>query len=352
MKAAGSWLCALVTALFLVAPLCAQQFGGPQETDVLLLRNGDKLTGELKGLQRGQVTYKTDAMSTIYVKWPRVVTVTTDKQFEINLEDGRRYFGSLKSSDTPHRVIIRGSRDTLEVPTQSIVELTRLGNEFWRRLSGSLSLGFDFTQQNSKVDLTADATIAYVRELHRVELTLDASFSSQDSVSDISRASLGLWWSKEFRNVWFWSVAAGTQQNSQLSLDLAVSIGTGPGRIFISSNKVLLTSWIGPVFRKEKYTGEDSRLAIPLSLVTDFEWFTWAGLSTDLSSRLTIAPVLNDAGRWQINFTANLKRELFNDLYLTIGVTESFDSSPPVDANKNDFSLNTSLGWTFGSGLY
>ena len=34
---------------------------------------------------------------------------------------------------------------------------------------------------------------------------------------------------------------------------------------------------------------------MPLALVTDFEWFTWAGLSTDLSSRLTVAPVLAQA---------------------------------------------------------
>ena len=86
--------------------------------------------------------------------------------------------------------------------------------------------------------------------------------------------------------------------------------------------------------------------------LTDFEFFNWAGLSTDLSSRLSIAPVLNDAGRWQINFTAQLKRELFNNFYFDIGLTEYFDSSPPTDAARNDFSINTSLSWTFGSGLY
>jgi hypothetical protein len=115
---------------------------------------------------------------------------------------------------------------------------------------------------------------------------------------------------------------------------------------------VILTTWIGPFYRRENYEGEDPRTAVPLALATDFELFSWAGLSTDLSSRLVVAPVLNDAGRWQIDFTAQLKREVLNNLYLTIGVTEYFDSSPPTDANKNDFSLNTSLGWTFGSGLY
>jgi putative salt-induced outer membrane protein YdiY len=338
-----------ILTLFAVSPVCAQT---AQETDVLLLRNGDELTGELKGLQRGQVTYKTDGMSTIYVKWPRVITATTDKQFEIHLEDGRTYFGSLKASDTPHRLIIRSSPDTLEVPTQSVVQLTRLGSGFWRRLSGSLSLGFDFTQQNSKVDLSTSATVAYAIELHRLELTFNGSFSRQDEASTISRRDLDLWWTREYSKVWFWSVAGQLQENSQLSLDFSVAIGTGPGRIFINTNRVILTTWIGPFYRREIYEGEDPRTAVPLALATDFELFSWAGLSTDLSSRLVVAPVLNDAGRWQINFTAQLKREILNNFYLTIGVSEYFDSDPPTDANKNDFSLNTSFSWTFGSGVY
>jgi hypothetical protein len=249
-------------------------------------------------------------------------------------------------------VIIRSSRDTLEVPTQSIVQLARLGSGFWRRLSGSLSLGFDFTQQNSKVDLSTSATVAYAIELHRLELTFDGSFSRQDEASTISRRDLGLWWAREYSKVWFWSVAAQLQENSQLSLDFSVAIGTGPGRVFINTNRVYLTTWIGPFYRRENYEGEDPRTAVPLALATDFELFSWAGLSTDLSSRLVVAPVLNDAGRWQINFTAQLKREILNNFYLTIGVSEYFDSDPPTDANKNDFSLNTSFSWTFGSGVY
>lgn len=352
MKAKSSWMCAIAMTLSCVSPLYAQQFGGPEKTDVLLLRNGDSFTGELKGLQRGLVTYDTDAMSTVSVKWPRVITATSDKQFEIHLADGRILFGSLKASDTPHRIIIRGTRDTVELPTQSVVQLTRLGASFWRRFSGSLSLGADFTQQNSKVDLSTAATVAYAVPLHRLQLTLNGSFSRQDEASTISRRDVGLWWAREYARVWLWNLAAQYQENSQLSLDFSFGIGTGPGRLLINTNRVQLLTWIGPFFRRENYEDEDPRTAVPLALATDFELFSWAGLSTDISSRLVVAPVLNDAGRWQINFTTQLKRELLNNFYLNVGLTEYFDSSPPADANKNDFSINTSLSWTFGSGLY
>ena len=111
------WVAALSVLLALGAtgPLCAQFHVDPEKTDSLRLRNGDWLTGDLKELTRGIVTYKTDVASTIYVKWTRVLTATTGKRFQIYLDDERRYLGSLKASDTLGRVVIRADRDTFEV---------------------------------------------------------------------------------------------------------------------------------------------------------------------------------------------------------------------------------------------
>jgi hypothetical protein len=101
-------------------------------------------------------------------------------------------------------------------------------------------------------------------------------------------------------------------------------------------------------YSRERFTGEDARNTTPLALVTDYRFFDWSGLDTNLSSRLSIEPVLNDQGRWRISFTANLTQEILNRLYLRIGLVEEYDSKPPsADANKNDFRITTSLGWTY-----
>lgn len=350
------WPLALIIAASAVSPLHAQepdsvrQRFDPKQWDILVLRTGEHLSGEIKALQRGQVQLKTDAMSTVYVKWPRVTTATTDKVFEIEFDDLRRVVGSLLASDSADYVIVRGEQDTVTVPTQSVVKLTRIKKTFFNRLDGNVNLGFNFTQQNAKLDLQLDGKVTYTVAFHRVTLDYSGSFSSQDSVSNISRSNLSLAYAKEFEGKWrkwFWTTGLDLQSNSQLDLDLAASAGTGPGRLFISSNKVLLSSWLGIWYRRENYANVDGRNAIPLLLTTDFELFQWAGLSTDLSSRLGVAPVLNDSGRWLITFTVTLQRELLNHLYLNVGLSEVYDSKPPTDTNKNDFSINTSLGWTF-----
>jgi hypothetical protein len=299
-------------------------------------------------MSRGIVTYKTDAMSTVYVKWSRVLTATTQKRFQIYLDDERRYFGSLQASETLGRVVIRADRDTFEVATQSVVELKRIKANFWNRLDGSLDIGFDFTQQNAKTDLSLRSDTRYLFNRNRLNLLLNGTFSRQDSVSDITRGTARLTYIREMKGLWFVGFTASAEQNSQLSLDMRGSIAGGPGRFFIANSRMELGSVMTLGYNRERFTGEEARNTVPLGLTTDFQFFNWSGLSTDLSSRLSIQPVLNDSGRWRIGFSANLTQEILNLLYLRIGVVEEYDSQPPsADANKNDFSITTSLGWTY-----
>jgi hypothetical protein len=345
----GSWAVAFVFVMLCMAPpLRAQFVTSVEKSDSLRLRNGDWVVGDFREMTRGIVTYKTDAMSTVYVKWPRVLTATTAKRFQIYLDDERRYLGSLQESETLGQVVIRADRDTFEVATQSIIEMKRIKDSFWNRLDGSLDFGFGYTQQNAKTDIDLNSQTRYLFERNRFSLSLDGSFSRQDSVADITRGTARLGYIRELKGLWFVGFAASAEQNSQLSLDLRGAVGGGPGRMFVATNKMELGALLSISYNRERFTGEEARNTVPLGLITDFQFFNWSGLSTDLSSRLSIQPVLNDSGRWRISFTANLTQEILNLLYLRVGVVEEYDSKPPsADANKNDFRITTSLGWTY-----
>ena len=112
------------------------------------------------------------------------------------------------------------------------------------------------------------------------------------------------------------------------------------------SNKVDLSLWGGVGYSRERFTNQDASNAAIGLVVTDFEYFTFGDLTTNLSSKLSVVPLLTD-GRVRLNFMTQYKREVVNNLYLTLSLTEAFDSKPPETANKNDLSLTTSIGWSF-----
>ncbi len=319
-----------------------------QKTDTLVARNGDVLTGEFQELQRGKVEYDTDAASTIYVKWTRVLTAKTDKRFEIDLEDGSKYFGGLALGDKPNEVKIVADRDTFVVATESIVRMQRIKKTFWRRLDGSIDLGVSYTQQTNQTNLNFSSDVAYKKGLNSFQFDLSTSFSRQDGADNISSLLTVLSYEREFGDRWFYGGLVSGQQNSQLGLEIRGSVGAVAGRYLVQSNKVTLTSGLGLSYARERFTDEDGDNAVQGLLLTDFEFFSWGGLDTDLSSQLAIIPVLNQSGRWRIGFKLSLSRELVHDFYLSVGVQEQYDSQPPTeDFENNDFSVNTSFGWSF-----
>jgi hypothetical protein len=250
------------------------------------------------------------------------------------------------------------------VPTQSVVSLQRIKPDFWDALDGNVNFGFDYTQQNSKLDLNLNGEVRYTaRQKQRsggdipilnsngivlTRLTYNASFSRQDSVANIERAQVGLSRARQFESLWFWIVALAGERNSQLSLDYRWTVSAGAGRLLVQSNRFDFSVWAGPAFAREQFSGEPPDNSIPLVLAANAYYFTWGTLDTTLSSQLQVSPILDQWGRWRINYTLNASRDIFQNFLLNLGITETYDSDPTsADADKNDFSITTSIGWTF-----
>ncbi len=317
-----------------------------QKTDIVVLNNGDRITGEIKGLSLGQLTYSTDAASTIYVEWPKIQSVKSDKTFEIELQDGRKLGGSVRPAAKPDSLVLLTDGDSLEVALLSVVALDRIKDTFWKRLDGDVNVGADYTQDNNKIDLNVSANIKYVLALQKYAFNLSTSFSRQDSASNISSLSAVFAYSRQFSGRWFYAGLLAAEQSSQLNLDIRGTVGGGLGRYLVRSNKVDFALWGGVGYSRERFTNQDADDALVGIVVTDFEYFTFGDRKTSLSTKLSVVPLLTDA-RVRLNFMTQYKREVVNNLYLTLSLTEAFDSKPPETANKNDLSLMTSIGWSF-----
>jgi len=50
-----------------------------EKTDTLVLQNGNEITGEVKGLDQGQLTYKTNDLGTLSGAWDSVASIVSKK---------------------------------------------------------------------------------------------------------------------------------------------------------------------------------------------------------------------------------------------------------------------------------
>ena len=72
----------------------------------MVLKNGSWLAGDLKSLRRGLVEFKTEATETIYIKWVDVQSISSSQMYEVEVSDGRTYFGSLDSPEEGNDVVV------------------------------------------------------------------------------------------------------------------------------------------------------------------------------------------------------------------------------------------------------
>src|ERR1700749_819567 len=88
----------LVFAL-LAAVACASAARAGRDDDVIILKNGDRLTGEIKGLQRGELKFKASYMAdAVRLDWSKVARLESKSSYLILLTDGRLVTGPLRLS--------------------------------------------------------------------------------------------------------------------------------------------------------------------------------------------------------------------------------------------------------------
>jgi hypothetical protein len=316
---------------------------------VLILNNGDKITGEIKKLDRGKLEYRTDDAGRIYFEWIKIARISSKNEFHIEMEDGKRFIGSLEESVEDGKLVILTDTGRILADLVQVIRIYSLESSFFERLKGYFDFGFSYKKANHLLSLTLGTEITYHTRKWHAQLSGSSNISSQTAVESISKNDLTLLILKFLPKRWALLTFAGLWQNKELSLDLRASLGGGIGRSIIQTNRMLLLAAVGANVGSEKYTGSDSAQFSSEAIGgIDFQTFRFDEPELDFTVKLRIYPSLTDLGRVRMQFDSRIKYEIFRDFYLTIGVYDYFDSRPPVEgANKNDFGTDITISWQF-----
>ena len=147
--------------LFFIAFVLLSFVTKAAKTDVVVLRNGDRITGEIKELKKGKLKYSTDDISTIYIEWENISEIYSPATFEFFTTSGDKYFGSIGWSK-PGYLKILGPATSIQLRLDSIVMVYPIKNGFWKRLDGSVNFGLSYTKASDIGQGNLD-----IRVLHR-----------------------------------------------------------------------------------------------------------------------------------------------------------------------------------------
>lgn len=320
------------------------------KTDIVELLNGDRVTCEIKQLQRGRLKVSTDSMGTIEIEWKDIARVTSKELYVAELEDGTRVDGTLVANPGERQLLLDhdGERHAVDMAAVIWLDPLKLDEVIIKRWDGSVSVGFDTTKANHDTSITASFDARRRAEDFLLNFAGSVYSRSRDDVEDSLRASFSAVYKGLLEDRWYWAGLGGIERNDELGIDMRALAGAGMGRFLVQSGRSLWSLTGGLDAINEQRAGEESSESnIEVFLNTDFEFFTYDTPKTTLTTGLTIYPSLTESGRVRSDLSFSWRQELITDLFVELSLYDSYDSDPPAEGEKNDYGIVTSLGYTF-----
>jgi len=319
-----------------------------QKADTVVLRNGDRIVGEIKYVERGALSYKTDDMGTLAIKWDKIRRIISYRYFEVEAESGSIYYGQLLAGSEENQVVVAVSTFSDTLRNGDIVRINPIGRSFLSRVDGHLSIGFTYQRANRLWNLSADFAADYRTRQWLTQLESNAYFQDEEASSATSRSSLALRQQRFLAHRWLLLGSGQVEQNQELDLDLRALLTGGGGRFLIKTPRsdVLLAS--GLVYTRERFTASTVTSNLELLVAVGGEYFRLDSPKSNLQATLSLYPNLTDFGRVRSDLEVNLSHEVVKDFMIGVTMFDKFDSRPPsATAAKNDYGVTFSVGWTF-----
>jgi putative salt-induced outer membrane protein YdiY len=333
--------------------LCAIPAYAKRTDDVVMLKNGDRLTGEIKSLQRGELRFKAAYMAeAVRLDWARVEQLVSKDKYLIYLTNGELYTDFLRLAPSSETVadnfLIGMDQHVLRVSQMEVLRIAPIEARFWKQLEGSIDLGLNYTSGNDQYQAELLASATYRRGDHSLTASIDSAFSGQREGSSTARNQFTLDYRKQLSPKWYVGGLFDVLRSDQQSLKLRTTVAGVLGRNIVQTERTRFSIFGGLAANHEKYS---TNLGKPKTVNADaaagFDFVTYRFKTTDIRSRFLLYPSLTTPGRNRMQLTSDLRIEIFKDFYWGFHLYENFDSKPPVSANKNDLGVSTSFGLKF-----
>lgn len=339
-------------ALFIAAALFAASAHAETrgKLDVIILLNGDRVTGEIQSLAYGRLALETDSMGTVQIEWPDVVSVESPQGFMIEDVEGNLLYGLIGRDPDPGHLSVTGNdRVTRRVAMARITRMSQSEERVLDRVHGSFSLGFDYTKSSDITVLSGSFNTNYRGPKSNWSFNIDLNSTRDPVQGTIDRDSIryGYRWLQPGGR--FWAGLSQIERNEQTGIEARALVGGGYGSYFFQTTSHEVAALAGIAASREWATGEaDDQTSLEGLLGVDWRIFDFATPKTSLTARAVLYPSLTESGRYRTDSSVSLRREIISDFYFDLSFYHSYDSDPPDElAETSDYGVVTSLGYSF-----
>jgi hypothetical protein len=328
------------------------------KTDVLVMKNGDHMTCEVKGLDQGVLHVSFDYIDgTTSVDWSKVARLESTQLFVVKTASGEVYSGTIrtpkKAADEPVEieVVVATEHNNAAIERSQVVEMIETSDKFWQRFSGQVTFGVIYSKGNQTTQYSLNSGAGYVRDRWSAGASFDSNLSSSAGVNTSTRNQLNANYQHLMgKENWFYSGLGGLLRSSEQQIQLQSTLGGGVGRKVLSTEHARISvlggvAWQNTVYQSPVPQSNNQNLLAAL-MYTEANFFRFS--KTSLDANAVLLPALSDPGRVRFNANASYYIKIISNLKWNISFYGNWDNQPPLNLPGADYGSSSGLSWTFG----
>lgn len=321
-----------------------------KKTDVVYMENGDKITGEIQSLDKGQLSVKPDyAVSAILLDWSKVDHLESSQDFVITDTHGVVYSGTLAGKHGTTDIIVLEPRQVV-LTRENIVEIDQLGSTFLRRLRGNVDLGTSVSQSSSQDTLTLQSGLSYQSEKYLYSLTSSTQFTAQKAAENTNETTVKATGLRRLKKSnWYAGGIANFLSSTEQQIAWQSTLGAVLAKRIISTNRTDLNA-IGGLGYANQQNSAGSRDTAPANSIDSafaIQYSTFRFDSTNFDTTVWVYPSLTNAGRVRMTLNQDVYYKFLGDFYVRFSFYDNYDNQPVAGAPANNLGGTTSVGWSF-----
>jgi hypothetical protein len=320
-----------------------------QKTDIVRMKDGGVLYGEIKSMTFGILKLSTDYLKTVMIEWDHVEHLESTYDFQVEVEDGVKYFGKLEKTSTARELVIVQTSMRLTLDMSRVVRITPIEREFLARVDGYLNLGFSYAKASQVLQLTVDWSTTYRSLKHSLDFSASVTLNRTGGETTTQRQSYSLVYQRLLSGKWFGAGGLGVGQNPELGFESRQMVYAATGFHLRQTNHDIFSVGAGLNINNELGTVSNAyQQSLEANFDLAYSLFQYDSPTTTASLSLIVFPSLTESGRVRSNFNASAGREVIHNLNTTLSGWYAYDNKPPsVDAANDDWGIVLSVGWSY-----
>ena len=332
---------------------------GGARADILVMKNGDRVTGAVVKKDGQSITLKTAGFGTITAAWDQVASLQAETPLTVVLQGGKTVQGPLSAADGQMKVA--ANEGSVAAPVSEVVAIRdaeeekkyeRLQHPGWFELwAGAANLGLAGTQGNAKTQtLTVVVNAARTTNTDKTFVSfsaIDASALVNGVDSGTAKAvRAGIGYDHQLRSRFFVNAFNNYEYDQFQNLNLRFTIGAGAGFNVWKTSRRRLDLLGGGSYDRASYSTPLTQTA-PAAYWGD-DYNQKLSTNTSLTQSFRMFNDLNSGHAYRFTFDTGSTTKIGKWIAWNLALNDRYQSNPAPGRKSNDWMYTTGFGFTFG----